>query len=313
MGGARGDPGHHDSLGIRARRIGRAPRGILDIAPTLEPARVEIHGVAIDFVDVARFDRADDVDALADVGAAREGCVPVLAVAVEVVHARAGAELDALELAVEDEVRHTAQRIRAVGRRGAACLRRGAPPQSSDYRTRGSSHETTACRDHTSGMVSLGSGRRGRVLAARRRRRREGSERGRATAGTRGDHGHRNTRPPTSADKSTSIRCRPHSSARTQFGGALRGVSRLGVGSLLAWDRYLGVANAGGAPDVGARRFMTGNEAARASRAGSDAASVRRRASVAIVSRFRAWPRDYSGPLPCPRACARREAARQRS
>src|SRR5690606_22484487 len=71
-------------------------------------------------VDAPGLHRADDVEAVVQEGAATgQRQVPQVAVAA-FVHARAGVEVEALELAVEHEVDDTAHGVGAVGSRGAA-------------------------------------------------------------------------------------------------------------------------------------------------------------------------------------------------
>src|SRR5690606_5841876 len=76
--------------------------------------------IAVDFVDMAHLEGADHVPAITDFRAAGYGKVVVLAVLVELVHAGAGRDLQALELPVENEVGYTAEGIGAVGGGGAA-------------------------------------------------------------------------------------------------------------------------------------------------------------------------------------------------
>ena len=90
------------------------------MTPALKPTGIEIEWVAHDLIDVPRLDRTDDIETLADLGAAGDGDVPILAFVIELVHAGAGRELQALELAVKDEVRNAAEGVRAVGGRSAA-------------------------------------------------------------------------------------------------------------------------------------------------------------------------------------------------
>src|SRR5690606_33298224 len=71
-------------------------------------------GQALDLVYLTRLDRAYQVQpTIHELLASGEGKAPRLAVA-ELIHARAGLHPDALELAIQYEVRYAAHRIRAI-------------------------------------------------------------------------------------------------------------------------------------------------------------------------------------------------------
>src|SRR5690606_4844807 len=88
------DPGWAAGSGIG---IGHRP-------PALEPLGIKIVRVAVDFVDMAHFDRTDQVPAFPYRRTTSYREVVVLAVLVELVHAGAGRYLQALELAVQHEI-----------------------------------------------------------------------------------------------------------------------------------------------------------------------------------------------------------------
>ena len=110
--------GHGDAL-RHARGQGRALIGrVTDVTPVLEPV-AQGQRITVDLVDAAVVEGRDDVDLVTDLGTAGDRHLAVEAVAA-LGHTGAGAELQALELAIEHEVDHTADRVSAVLGRGTA-------------------------------------------------------------------------------------------------------------------------------------------------------------------------------------------------
>src|SRR6185295_20289892 len=100
----------------RERR--RAPRGIRDEPPALEPV-AELRRVALDLVDAVVVDGSGDVQTLADLHATGETQLAAEPAASPLGLAGRGRGFQPGEVAIQNEVDDTADRVRAVLRGGA--------------------------------------------------------------------------------------------------------------------------------------------------------------------------------------------------
>src|SRR6185295_11430829 len=97
----------------------RLPCGIGDEAGALEPV-AELRGIAFDLVDAVVVDRSDDVQAFAELDAAGEAELAAEAADVPLGRARRCSGFQAFEVAIENEVDHATDCVRAVLGRGTA-------------------------------------------------------------------------------------------------------------------------------------------------------------------------------------------------